>query len=149
MADLRITDFKNIQVSFGAIPIEGWGEGDVLTVTRESDAFTDRAGVTGDVARAATNDHRATVEIVVLASSPVNSLLSAAYSADINTPGGVGVANFLIVDTNSEATLLLGANSWIQRPPDPVWGNEPKDYTWTIRIAHLRQFLSGNLSILS
>jgi hypothetical protein len=77
----------------------------------------------------------------------VNTALSTIYSSDINVPGGVGVATFLIADTNSSATLLLGANSWIQRPPDPAWGSEPKDYTWTIRIAHLRQFLSGNLDI--
>ena len=35
-SDLRIADFNEVVVTFAGIPIDGWADGDVLTVTREA-----------------------------------------------------------------------------------------------------------------
>lgn len=145
MATLRVADFNEVQVAFAAIPIDGWADGDVLTFTWESDQFTDVVGVTGDVARGKTNDLRATCEIRLLQTSPANAILSGIWQADQLAPGGAGVGALSVVDLNSAATLLIGANSWIQRAPDAVWSREPGERVWTIRIAELRAFFGGNI----
>jgi hypothetical protein len=143
-SDLRIADFNEVQVSFAAIPIEGWADGDVLTVTRESDVFGSVVGVTGSVARYKTNDNRATVTISLLSTSPVNAALSAIFTADLYAPGGAGVAAFMIVDLNG-TSLYTAGNAWISRPPDPSWSNEPRERVWTIQCATIRDFTGGNI----
>lgn len=143
-SDLRIADFNEVQVSFATVPIKGWADGDVLTVTRESDAFGTVVGVGGSVARYKTNDNRAIVTISLLSTSPVNAALSSIFLADLNAPGGAGVGAFMIVDLNGTSIYTAG-NAWIQRPPDPSWSNEPRERVWTIACATIRDFSGGNL----
>jgi hypothetical protein len=143
-SDLRITDFNEVVVSFAGIPIEGWADGDVLTLARESDAFGSVVGVTGSVARYKTNDARATIEIALLSSSPVNAALSAIFLADLNAPGGAGVGAFMIADLNG-TSLYVAGNTWIKRPPDPSWSNEPRERRWILECATIRDFTGGNL----
>jgi hypothetical protein len=143
-SDLRIADFNEVQVSFAGVPIEGWADGDVLTVTREADVFGDVVGVAGSVARYKTNDNRATVTISLLSVSPVNAALSAIFTADLFAPGGAGVGAFMIADLNG-TSLYTAGNAWISKPPDPTWSNEPRERVWTIRVATIRDFTGGNL----
>lgn len=143
-SDLRIADFNEVQVSFATVPISGWAQGDVLTVTREADAFGDTVGVSGSVARWKTNDNRATVTVSLMSVSPVNAALSAIFTADLYAPGGAGIGAFTIVDLNG-TSLYTAGNCWIQRPPDPTWSNEPRERVWTFRIATIRDFTGGNL----
>lgn len=143
-SDLRIADFNEVQVSFAGIPIEGWATGDVLTVTRESDIFGSTVGVSGSVARWKTNDNRATIEIALMSTSPVNALLSGVFQADLNAPGGAGIGAFLIVDLNG-TTLVSAGNCWIKRPPDLSWSNEPGERRWILEAATIREFVGGNL----
>lgn len=143
-SDLRIADFNEVQVSFAGVPIDGWADGDVLTITREADAFGDTVGVSGSVARWKSNDNRATVTISLLSTSPVNAALSAIFTADLYAPGGAGVAAFMVVDLNG-TSLYTAGHCWIQRPPDPTWSNEPRERVWTLRCATIRDFTGGNL----
>lgn len=140
----RISDFNDVQVSFAGIPIEGWADGDVLTITKESDSFGDMVGVRGDVMRYKTNDYRATIEIRLQQTSPVNAALSAIYQADREAPGGAGVGGFLVSDLNGTSVYASG-NCWIQRSPDPTYSNEPRERVWTLRCDVLRDFTGGNL----
>jgi hypothetical protein len=143
-SDLRIADFNEVQVSFATQIINGWADGDVLTLTRESDAFGSVVGVTGSVARYKTNDNRATVTISLMSTSPVNAALSAIFTADLYAPGGAGIGAFLIVDLNGTSIYTAG-NCWIKRPPDPTWSNEPRERVWTLEAATIRDFTGGNL----
>lgn len=143
-SDLRIADFNEVVVTFAGIPIDGWSDGDVLTVTREADLFGSTVGVTGSVARWKTNDNRATIEISLLSTSPVNAALSAIFQADLNAPGGAGVGGFMIADLNG-TSLYVAGNCWIKRPPDPSWSNEPRERRWILECATIRDFTGGNL----
>jgi hypothetical protein len=143
-SDLRIADFNEVQVSFATVIINGWADGDVLTLTRESDAFGSVVGVTGSVARYRTNDNRATITISLMSTSPVNAALSAIFTADLYAPGGAGIGALLIVDLAGTSIYTAG-NCWIKRPPDPTWSNEPRERVWTLECATIRDFTGGNL----
>ena len=143
-SDLRIADFNEVQVSFAGIPIEGWADGDVLTLTREADAFGSVVGVSGSVARYKTNDNRCTVTLSLLSTSPVNAALSGIFLADLNAPGGAGIGGFTIVDLNG-SSLYAAGSCWISRPPDPTWSNEPRERVWTLQCATIRDFSGGNI----
>jgi len=140
----RIYDSNQVQVAFAAIPVQGYADGDFLTITYETDAFSDVAGTDGDVARSKTNDRRATVEIILMSTSPTNDLLSAVHLADINTPGGAGVGAFLVTDLNG-TSLFTAGNAWVQKAPDVTYGREANERTWTLRVDSLVAFTGGNL----
>lgn len=140
----RIYDSNQVQVAFAGIPVQGYADGDFLTVTWETDSFSDVAGTDGDVSRSKTNDQRATVEIILMNTSPTNDLLSAVWQADLNTPGGAGVGSLLVTDLNG-TTLLTAGNAWISKAPDITYGREANERTWTLRVDKLVAFVGGNL----
>lgn len=140
----RIYDSNQVQVSFAGVPVQGYADGDFLAITKESDAFSSVVGTDGDVARSKTNDRRATIEIILMQTSPTNDLLSAIHQADLNTPGGAGVGAFLVVDLNG-TSLYSAGNCWIKRAPDPAFGREAQERTWTLECDELIEFTGGNL----
>jgi len=140
----RIYDSNQVQVSFAGIPVDGYADGDFLTLTKESDAFVSVVGTDGQVARSKTNDRRCTIEIVLLATSITSAAFSAIHIADINAPGGAGVGAFLCVDLNG-TSLYSAGNCWIKRAPDRTFGRETGSVTWTLECDVLYDFTGGNL----
>ena len=135
---------RQVQVVFNTILLEGYADGDFLTITKESDAYGDVAGTDGDVTRFDTNDRRATIEIRLMQTSLSNDPLSATHALDRNTPGGAGIGSFLVQDMNG-TSLYRAGNCWIQRAPDPVFGREPQERVWVLRTPHLYEFTGGTL----
>ena len=140
----RIYDSNEVQISFAGVPVEGYADGDFLTITKESDAFTSIVGSDGNVARSKTNDRRATIEIRLMNTSPTNASLSAVHLADINAPGGAGIGAFLCVDLNG-TSLYAAGNCWIKRSPDPAFGREASERVWVLECDVLQDFTGGNL----
>lgn len=140
----RIYDSNQVQVSFAGIPVQGYADGDFLTITKESDAFSSVVGTDGEVSRSKTNDRRATVEIILMSTSPTNDILSAVHVADINAPGGAGVGGFLVTDLNG-SSLYASGNAWVKRSPDVTYGREANERTWTLEVDVLQDFTGGNL----
>ena len=140
----RIYDSNEVQIAFSTVPIEGYADGDFLTITRASDAFSSTVGTDGEVARSKTNDNRADVELRLMSTSPTNAALSAIHLADRNAPGGAGVGAFLCVDLNG-TTLYTAGNCWIKRGPDPVYGREANERVWLLEVDNLQDFTGGNL----
>lgn len=140
----RIYDSNEVQVAFAGVPVQGYADGDFLTISHETDAFSDVVGTDGEVSRSKTNDRRATVEIILMSTSPTNDLFSAIYLADIKSPGGAGVGALLVTDLNG-TSLYTAGNAWIMKAPDVTYGREANERTWTIRVDKLIEFTGGNL----
>lgn len=140
----RIYDSNEVQISFAGIPIEGYADGDFITITHTADAFTTTVGTDGSVARSKTRDNRATIELRLMSTSPTNAALSAVYQADKNASGGAGIGAFLCVDLNG-TSLYAAGNCWIRRPPDPSFGREASERVWTLEVDALQDFTGGSL----
>lgn len=140
----RIYDSNRVQVSFAGVPVQGYADGEFLTITREADAFTSVVSTDGEVSRSKSNDRRATIEIKLMSTSPTNDLLSAILSGDINANGGAGVGAFLVVDL-SGASLYSAGNAWITKGPDVSYGREATERVWTLQCDKLYEFTGGNL----
>ena len=140
----RIYDSNRVQVSFAAVPVQGYADGEFLTITRETDAFTSVVGTDGEVSRSKSNDRRATIEIKLMSTSPTNDLFSAILSGDINANGGAGVGAFLVVDL-SGASLYSAGNAWITKGPDVSYGREAGERAWVLQVDKLYEFTAGNL----
>jgi hypothetical protein len=137
--DLRLYDPDQVLCTVAGIPLSGWADDDFVQIEYESDAFTDKAGVDGEVSRSKTNDFRATVTIRLMQTSPSNALLSVLHNSDKNTPGGVGVGPFYLQDFSDGITgaLYLAEKCWIAKAPDSSWAREAGVREWKIRCAKL------------
>jgi hypothetical protein len=140
----RIYDSNQVQVAFAGVPVQGYADGDFLTISWETDAFSDVVGTDGEVSRSKTNDRRATVEIILMNTSPTNDLLQAIHLADLIGPGGAGVGALLVTDLNG-TSLYTAGNAWISKAPDVTYGREANERTWTLRVDKLIAFTGGNL----
>jgi hypothetical protein len=140
----RIYDSNQVQISFAGVPVEGYADGDFLTITKTSDGFTSVVGTDGVVSRSKTNDRRATVEIRLMQTSRTNELLAAIHKADLETNGGAGIGAFLCADLNG-TSLYAAGNCWIKKAPDVTYGREAQERVWTLEVDVLQDFTGGNL----
>ena len=123
--------FKNVNVIWGIIQIEGYAEGDdAVTIEYETDQFNDSAGAKGDVVRTQTNDNRCAVTIKLFQNSTSNKLLTAAYNVDANT--GVGVQPMVIEDKESGEAFTIN-NAWIRKYPIITRGQGVNTMEWVFR----------------
>lgn len=141
---LRIYDANRVQVSFAGIPVQGFSDGEFLTINKASDAFTSVVGTDGEVARSKTNDRRATIEIKLLQTSLTNDLFAAVHKTDLESNGGAGVGSLLVTDLNGRSLYAAG-NCWISRAPDVAYGREAGERVWTLECDELQEFTGGNL----
>jgi hypothetical protein len=140
----KIYDSNRVQVSFAGVPVQGYADGDFLTITPETDAFTSVVGTDGTVSRSKSNDRRATIEITLMNTSLTNDLFSAIFIGDLEANGGAGVGAFLVVDL-SGASLYSAGNCWITKAPDVTYGREANERTWMLQCDKLYSFTGGNL----
>lgn len=124
----------------------GFADGEFVNIEMASDDFTDKVGADGEVARAKTNDRRATIKIKLLQTSQGNDLLSALRTLDINAPNGAGVGAFLLRD-RSGLLVAQADKCWISKPPAIGRGREIGECEWTLRASSMNLVVGGNPSI--
>lgn len=142
--DLKIYDADQVTLIVCDIPIDsGYADGEFVRVEQDSDDFTDVVGTDGEVTRSKTNDHRATVTVILMQSATGNAVLSALNNVDKNTPGGAGVGTLLIRDKQG-TSIYSASKCWIAKPPDVSFGKEAGPREWKIRVADLKRLDGGN-----
>src|SRR4051794_20746490 len=118
---MRVFDPAKISIMFAGRLLQGWADGDFVSISNTTDAFVSVAGTDGEVTRVKTNDRRATVTVTTMQSSPVNDMLSAIHTLDILTPNGQGVGPLNIADCNG-TSLYAAEQAWIVKSPDATFG---------------------------
>lgn len=117
-----------------------------VEITPEGPAFADDIGADGTVCRYATNERRATANVVLKGFSKENEKLSAIHAGDVSSTNGLGVGSFLFIDGNG-ATKVSTDKAWILGMPAKTHGQQAGDVTWAIRLvlsSPLNWILGGN-----
>lgn len=139
-----IFDINGCDCIFAGIPLK-----DALVsveITPEGPAFVDDIGADGSVCRSATNERRATANVVLKGHSQEHAKLSALHAADVSKTNGIGVAPFLFKDNNG-STVVSTDKSWLMGMPAKTFGQQPGDVTWAIRLvlsSPLNWVIGGN-----
>ncbi len=115
----------------------------------ESDQIMDEVGGQGDVVRMISRDERATLEIILMQTSPSNDFLSSLVNQDLNasgpaSTGGYAVGPTSLVDLNG-TTAVDGQETWVMKFADAELGSKPYTRTWKIRFASARVNIGGNV----
>lgn len=130
-------DPGQVDVIIGGYRIEGFGESSMITITRDSDLFTDKVGVDGEVSASKMYDRRAEMEITLMQTSRSNEDLQTLLDADYAAPNGAGVVGVRVVDRSSvdgNNTVFKARSARVTRDPDVSFENEASERTWKIRI---------------
>ena len=137
-------DADQVVLVVAGVPINsGFSDGEFLRIVNESDSFTDKAGVDGEVTRSKTNDFRGTITVILGQTSDHNQLFSTLINLDRTLPNGGGMFPVSVKDLQSQGTVAAGVEAWFVRDPDAAYGRESSDREWTIRVGKLGRFDAG------
>ncbi len=136
-------DPTQVLTVWNGIPIDSgaYAEGTFMTVARNNEAWNLSVGSGGGAARAKSGDRSGRVTLTLRQTSPVNALLNSASVADEATGDGVG--KLLIKDLSGQ-DVVIGAQSWIVKPPDLERSNEVTGQEWIIECEVLEILVAGN-----
>ena len=140
----RIYDSNEVTIAVGGIPVEGFADGQFLSITRNADLFSTVVGTSGEIARSKANDNAAIIESRLLQTSPSNRTFTTLFQADLNAPGGAGIFGFICTDLNG-VSLYTAGNCWVSKPPDITMDREATTRTWQLTADVIRDFTGGNL----
>lgn len=142
----RTFDPASNVITLGEITIGGYADGTFITISRESDGYSDEAGARGDVVRTRSRDRRATVTLTLQAASPTNDLLSQIAVLDEETPLPFNATKAFELREVGGTTVAGGPEAWIMKVPDIERGKESGTVEWRIRVASCRMFAGGLLT---
>jgi hypothetical protein len=140
----KVYDADQITITFGGVALTGLAEDDVVTIEQDTDDFTDVVGIGSEVTRSKSTDRRATLTVRLMQTSDSNDLLSAISNADVKAANGAGISSVMVRDRGTGRALYAGAEAWIAKPPQVVYGRTAKVREWKLRISNLERFDGGN-----
>lgn len=135
--------FDQVTVALGPILMDGYQDGEGISIEQTEAGFTKHVGADGKVTRSKTLDKTATIYIRLMQTSAQNDPLSVLYQTDINAPNGAGVVPLYIRD-RSGRSLHTAAEAWIEKAPDSTYDRTPTVRVWQIACAELVNFVGGN-----
>lgn len=135
--------FDRVSVVVGPVIIDGFAEGEGVSIQRDAPAFTKYVGADGKVCRARMTNKCAKVTIRLGQFSATNDQLSALYNAGLLTPNGEDVVPFALID-RSGRTVFESAYCWLAELPEITFGSEVGVREWVLDTADLDGLLAGN-----
>lgn len=131
---VKILDPDKQLIYFAGGRLQGFADGEFVTIEPMSPGFSEVVGTDGEVARSKSNDRRWKVEIKLLQTSSSNAFLSAVHNNDLITPNGAGVASFSWQDL-SGFSYFTSTQAWIAKWPSASGDRTAKERVWEIHCA--------------
>jgi hypothetical protein len=138
----KIYDPGSVIVVFGTLEISGYGEGTMIRVERDEDAFTKKVGADGECTRTRNRNACGSVVLTLMQTSASNLGLSALLTADELSANGVVLP--LIVKDLGGNSLHTALASWIRRTPASEYAKEVGEREWTIDTGPMVNVEGGN-----
>ena len=133
----------HLKISISGVNISGFGETDVVNITRDENKFVKSTGADGRTSRSHNESDSGVIEITLHQTSGANDLLSAWHATDVATLNGE--LSIVIEDLNG-TSKFVAEDAWIQKPAETGFGKEFTDRVWTIDCGELTMFVGGNES---
>jgi hypothetical protein len=125
--------------------MQGYADGEFLTIEQMTDGFQDVVGTDGEVAVSRSNDRRAKLTLKVLQTSLFNAVLTAQMLAQLNAPVGIPFFTAQVEDL-SGGVIASGAQCWLTKWPDASFDRTAKSREWVLMIANADRAESGNVA---
>lgn len=137
---IKTVNTKKLNMTLGGIIFAGFAD-DIVTIAYPEDAWDVVRGADGQVSRANKCVDDVEVTVTLKQTSDTNLRLSALFTADKLSGGGV--LPFALTD-GSGSTTVFADSAFIMKPADIAYGNSVKDSTWVIRTGPATVVIGGN-----
>lgn len=126
---------KFVSIVVGSLVITGFGENDMVEITRNSDSSIIKKGAKGETSRSLTHDKSGEIKLFLQQDSPANKLLKTLLNLDELT--GVGLGTAMVNDLNSGDSYVGTEEVSIKKFADEKKGKELNELEWTIQCGSL------------
>lgn len=126
-----VYEFDRVAVNHGPILIDGFAEGDSISIDRDAVSFTYQVGNDGKVTRSKVLNRCTKITLRLMQRSDANTKLSALHEADRIGINGVGIVPTMVADLSGVA-VYAAAQSWIEAPPQVTFGQDSGTREWVI-----------------
>ncbi len=138
-------DFKKCLILVGPTRIQGFADGEGLSLELDDDLYQKETGADGDVARARRHGLAGGGKIILQQTSPSNDILMAWAIAD--RANNAGVFPLTVMDLLG-TTAIFAPYCWIKKTPVVSLGKELSNREWMLDIANTELKIGGNASML-
>ncbi len=124
-------DPTEVQINVGTLTLTGFADGSFIKLSRNTpELYKRKVGAKGEVSRSRVVDKSGTIEVTLKHTSPNNSQLYALAQNPATFP--------VTVLENGEAKFsATSTEAWIEKTPDPEFGEEEGNAAWTLGCADL------------
>ena len=127
-------NLKDVHSNIAGIRVTGAGETDFVTVARDEDSFTKKAGADGEVTRSKTNNIGGRATYTLMQNSRINAIFHALVEADEET--GSVTFPWYLVDLRS-GKAYAATTCWLLRPTDTSFNKEVGEVEWVVEMEDL------------
>lgn len=135
---------NQVVVNYAGITMSELGTDEFVRVKRSTAAFSLTMSVDGKGTFEQQNDDSATIEVVLMATSKVNALLTAVHAADKASKNGAGLAPLSIRDLNSDSELHFAERARITAEPEVTFKRGVAERVWTFMTDSLKSVHGGH-----
>lgn len=132
-----------ISIVFAGILIEGYADGEFVSIEANSEDFLMKMGTDGEGTRSKTNDRSGTVTLKLMQSSSSNPRLSAIRELDLAQPNGAGVGALQVRDQGG-VTIYSAEQAYIEKLPSSSFDREATTREWVLKTDKLTAIIGGN-----
>ena len=134
---------KGLLINLGPIIIDGFADGELISISRTKPTFEIVEGSDGKVTRFKNHSVSGTILVSLMQTSATNDLFSALLQVDRNARNGAGILPFRLRDSNCRS-LYAATEAWIATDPEVSFDRGPTTRQWAIVCANLEMFTGGN-----
>lgn len=131
----KFYDPQNHIVYFNGKRIQGFADGEWISIEPKTPAFSEVVGVDGEVARSKSGDMRLKVVVKLLQTSESNADLSTIHQTDVAAPNGAGAGTFLMQDLQGK-TVCQDAKAWVVAMPASSRDRTAKSREWEFTLPY-------------
>lgn len=133
MANVGKYNLAEVNFVWGAVIAEGLAVDEAIKITWEDDHNSVFVSGDGRPTRVVKNNRAATITLNVAQTSATNAHLSAQYA--LQEAGAV--SPFLAIESLEHGQLFTSTSCWVKRPPEPSYGSDVGEWTWTFQVGSL------------
>ncbi len=138
-------DFKKCLILVGPSIIQGFADGEGLSLELDDDLYQKQTGADGDVARARRHGLAANAKLTLMQTSPSNNVLMG--YAILDHLSNAGVVPLTVKDLLGQ-TAIFAPYCWVKKPAPMALGKELTNREWMLDLANTEIFVGGNAPML-
>ena len=132
---LATWDLTTTPVPLGGIEVQGFGDGDCITITPPDATYKSMVGGDGSTVISVDPSRVHVAKLVLQRTSSVNFLLGGLFADQrANARNGVALAVPFTCRDNVSEEVFRAAEAWITRSPERKWTKEAPTVEWTVEF---------------